>query len=88
MEFNIHPSVEDDRFYTGYDGNCVVSNSSSSDTLHFECSGLRALDIQPTGIWFSPDYRYAFIVNYSETAQSSVENPHYFTYFLTELKLK
>ncbi|HTL83066.1 MAG TPA: hypothetical protein VL651_15240, partial [Bacteroidia bacterium] len=87
VEYFILPCENSTRYFSGIDGNCVIYSNGENDSTHIHMSGFHAVDIQPTGIWFSPDGTYSLLVGYYETNYSEArDNPHSFSYFVKKLK--
>ena len=70
MEYTMHPSPYDERFYDRIDGDCITVLSgvnSSSASAKISWGNFYDVSIQPGGIWMSPDGNYALAVIVTES---------------------
>lgn len=84
MEYMTHTSLYDDHFYDRIDGDCITVISgvnSASASAKISWSGFYDVNIQPGGLWVSPDGKYALAVIVTESGgQHGAMPPHLISY--------
>ncbi|MBI3511306.1 MAG: hypothetical protein HY064_11625 [Bacteroidetes bacterium] len=84
IEYTLAPAKDDNRFFEGMTATIVTPG----DSVHINDPHIRALDIQPTGLWFSPNGKYALLIIYTETGLGNgVNAPHDFNYLAKGIRV-
>ena len=88
LEYSLHTSTIDNRYYDSISLICEISQATKTDSVQLYFGNFYDVDLHPSGIWMSPERKYALLVLVIETGgQHGTEAPHNIEYVFKTMRL-